>query len=62
MSIFPDNPTSLPGDIAPTGYFDPLNLSAGKDEITLKKWRDAEIKHGRVCMLAAVGLLTQVIN
>jgi hypothetical protein len=59
MSIFPENPTSLVGDIAPTGFFDPLGLSVGKDSTTLKQWRDAEIKHGRVCMLAAVGLLTQ---
>lgn len=61
MSIFPENPTGLVGDIAPTGFFDPLGLSNGKDEATLKQWRDAEIKHGRVCMLAAVGLLTQEI-
>ena len=57
--LFPDNPTGLVGDIAPTGFFDPLGLSKGKDAATLKQWRDAEIKHGRVCMLASVGLLTQ---
>jgi light-harvesting complex I chlorophyll a/b binding protein 1 len=59
MSVFPENPTDLPGDLAPTGFFDPLGLSNGKDEATLKQWRDAELKHGRVCMLASVGLLTQ---
>ena len=60
--IFPENPTSLlAGEIAPTGFFDPLRLSDGKDEATLKQWRLAELKHGRVCMLAAVGLLTQEI-
>ena len=58
-SIFPDNPTGLPGDLAPTGFFDPLGLSNGKDAATLKQWRDSEIKHGRICMLAAVGLLLQ---
>jgi light-harvesting complex I chlorophyll a/b binding protein 1 len=58
-SVFPGNPTGLPGDLAPTGFFDPLGLSVGKDPATLKQWRDAEIKHGRVCMLASVGLLTQ---
>mmetsp|Transcript_29357 Transcript_29357/g.49466 ORF Transcript_29357/g.49466 Transcript_29357/m.49466 type:complete len:218 (-) Transcript_29357:267-920(-) len=61
MSIFPENPTTLVGDIAPTGFFDPLGLATGKDETTLKMYRDAELKHGRVCMLAAVGLLTQEI-
>lgn len=60
-SLFPENPTGLPGALAPTGYFDPLGLANGKDAATLKKWREAEIKHGRVCMLAAVGLLTQEI-
>ena len=60
-SVFPENPTGLVGDLAPTGYFDPLGLSTGKDEATLKQWREAEIKHGRVSMLAAVGLLTQEI-
>lgn len=59
MSIFPDNPTDLVGDLAPTGFFDPLGLANGKDETTLKMYREAEIKHGRICMLAAVGMLTQ---
>jgi light-harvesting complex I chlorophyll a/b binding protein 1 len=58
-NVFPPNPTSLYGDIAPTGFFDPLGLSVGKDPAVLKQWRDAEIKHGRVCMLATVGILTQ---
>ena len=59
MSVFPENPTELVGDLAPVGFFDPIGLSKGKDAATLKQWRDAEIKHGRVCMLASVGLLTQ---
>lgn len=59
-SIFPENPTGLAaGEVAPTGFFDPLGLSAGKDAATLKQYREAELKHGRVCMLASVGLLTQ---
>lgn len=33
--------------------FDPLNCST--DIITLKKYREAEIKHGRLAMLASVG-------
>jgi len=59
-SIFPENPTDLTaGEVSPTGFFDPLNLSQGKDSRTLRQWRVAELKHGRVCMLASVGLLTQ---
>ena len=56
---FPVNPTGLGGVIAPTGYFDPVGLAVGKDAATLRQYREAEIKHGRVCMLASVGLLTQ---
>jgi len=59
--VFQANPTGLPGDIAPTGFFDPLGLATGKDAATLKQFREAELKHGRVCMLASVGLLTQEI-
>lgn len=49
---------TLPG--APFGdgkIFDPLGLSDGAAPSDIKKWRDAEIKHGRVAMLAALGVL-----
>uniref|UniRef100_A0A0G4GTJ0 Plastid light harvesting protein n=1 Tax=Chromera velia CCMP2878 TaxID=1169474 RepID=A0A0G4GTJ0_9ALVE len=39
------------------GFFDPLSLSAGKTPEDIKRWREAELKHGRVCMLAALGIL-----
>lgn len=61
MSTFEPNPIGLVGDVAPTGFFDPLGLSTGKDITTLRQYREAEIKHGRICMLASVGLLTQEI-
>ena len=48
---------SAPGITGPFGFFDPLGLSAGKSDGELKKWREAEIKHGRVAMLAAAGIL-----
>lgn len=47
----------LPGSIAPISDFDPLGLSANKDLSTMKKWREAEAQHGRVAMLATLGLL-----
>merc|ERR1711988_1656764 len=53
------DPTGLGGDLAPTGFFDPAGLANGKDFATLKQWREAEIKHGRICMLASAGILTQ---
>jgi len=54
----PDNSPlyGLPGAIAPLGYFDPLGFS--QEGITLnevKRYREAEVMHGRVSMLAVVG-------
>merc|ERR1719247_726209 len=48
---------TLPGVTAPFGYFDPLNF-LGQDDITLGKvrfYREVELKHARVAMLAAIG-------
>ena len=42
-----------PGVIVPTGYFDPLNLATS--EAKFEKFRAAELKHGRVAMLAVIG-------
>lgn len=39
--------------------FDPWGLSLDRDEETLNWYRAAELKHGRVCMVAALGLITQ---
>lgn len=43
------------------GEFDPLSLSAGKSEETIAWYRAAELKHGRICMLAALGLSVQPV-
>ena len=48
-----------PGALAPMGFFDPLGLSKDIDEQRLQFYREAEIKHGRVAMLASVGFLFQ---
>jgi Chlorophyll A-B binding protein len=48
---------TIPGAIAPTGLFDPLGFAAKADETTLKRYREAELTHGRVAMLATVGFL-----
>lgn len=47
----------LPGVLPPTGFFDPIRLSANVSEETLKRWREAEIKHGRVSMLVSFNLI-----
>ncbi|TFJ87946.1 hypothetical protein NSK_001292 [Nannochloropsis salina CCMP1776] len=39
--------------------FDPLGLSKDKSFKELKKWREAELKHGRVAMLAVLGTAVQ---
>ncbi|KAG7348825.1 chlorophyll A-B binding protein [Nitzschia inconspicua] len=44
-----------PGVLAPTGYFDPAKLSYGISDETFAAYRAAELKHGRVAMLAVLG-------
>jgi light-harvesting complex I chlorophyll a/b binding protein 1 len=47
----------LVGSLPPVGFFDPLGLSNGKSAGEIKKIREAELKHGRVSMLAFLGIL-----
>ena len=47
------------GVLLPTGFFDPLNLSKDIDKQTFEQRREAELKHGRIAMLAVVGLIIQ---
>mmetsp|Transcript_54531 Transcript_54531/g.118909 ORF Transcript_54531/g.118909 Transcript_54531/m.118909 type:complete len:231 (-) Transcript_54531:167-859(-) len=49
----------LPGNIAPAGNFDPANLLEGTPKKEVYRWREAELTHGRVGMLAAAGFLVQ---
>lgn len=48
---------TLPGISAPFDqpFFDPLNLSKGAKIRDVRRWRESEIVHGRVAMLAALG-------
>jgi Chlorophyll A-B binding protein len=48
---------TIPGALAPMGIFDPWGFSKKADEATLKRYREAELTHGRVAMLATVGFL-----
>jgi hypothetical protein len=45
------------GQTAPLGFFDPLGFSTDVSPGKLLFFREAEIKHGRVCMFASVGYL-----
>jgi hypothetical protein len=48
----------LPGSVAPTGYFDPIGFcQSGNTLNDVKRYREAEVQHGRVAMLASVGYL-----
>jgi hypothetical protein len=47
----------LPGSLDPVPEFDPLGFAKNADLNQIKKYREAELMHGRVAMLAAVGLL-----
>jgi hypothetical protein len=45
------------GQVDPLGFWDPAGLSAGLDEGRILFYREAELKHGRVAMLASLGFL-----
>mmetsp|Transcript_7186 Transcript_7186/g.13385 ORF Transcript_7186/g.13385 Transcript_7186/m.13385 type:complete len:241 (+) Transcript_7186:270-992(+) len=47
----------LPGSVSPLGNFDPLGLSKDLDLTEMKRFREAEVTHGRVGMLAVLGFL-----
>jgi hypothetical protein len=49
----------LPGCIPPMGPWDPLGFLDGKDTLEINRLREAELTHGRVGMLAALGFLVQ---
>ena len=50
---------SLPGVSAPLGFFDPLGFTSSPTFTVseAKRFREAEVTHGRVSMLAALGWL-----
>mmetsp|Transcript_53961 Transcript_53961/g.120725 ORF Transcript_53961/g.120725 Transcript_53961/m.120725 type:complete len:259 (-) Transcript_53961:143-919(-) len=53
----PWSPTKEVGATQPLEFFDPLDLA--KDEEKFRKYRTAEIKHGRVAMMAAAGAVVE---
>ncbi|CAK9009343.1 unnamed protein product [Durusdinium trenchii] len=53
------DPSTQIGAMAPLGYFDPAGLCKKGDEATFRQLRAAELKHGRVAMMAAVGAVAQ---
>merc|ERR1719471_2356240 len=55
----PLNPAEQPGALPPLGFFDPAGFSKVGDEEGFRNLRAAEIKHGRVAMMAALGFVIQ---
>ena len=55
----PFQPAEQLGAMAPMGFFDPLGFTKVGDESGFSKLRASELKHGRVAMMASVGLLGQ---
>lgn len=47
----------LPGSLDPVPEFDPFGFLTDADIDTVKKYREAETQHGRVAMLAVLGML-----
>lgn len=55
--VAPFRAADLPGVVAPLGFFDPLDFADKADKATMMRYREAEVTHGRVAMLATVGFL-----
>merc|ERR1719433_2382390 len=53
------DPAVQMGAMPPLGYFDPAGFCKKGDENGFRTFRAAEIKHGRVAMMAAVGAVVQ---
>lgn len=47
---------TMPGNTGPLGFFDPLGLCPDNEK-KFKRYRESELKHGRVAMLAVLGVL-----
>merc|ERR1711972_905800 len=55
----PFSPSEQIGAMAPLGFFDPLGFTKVGDDKGFKKLRAAELKHGRVAMMASIGAVAQ---
>jgi len=55
----PFNPTTQIGAMDPLGFFDPAGFSKVGDKDGFRNLRSAELKHGRVAMMAALGAVAQ---
>merc|ERR1712222_77630 len=49
----------LPGGANILGEWDPADFLEGKTELEVYRYREAELTHGRVAMLASLGFIVQ---
>ncbi len=49
--------TNIPGQVEPLGFFDPLGLSSQIDRKDFNRWRESELKHGRLAMMATLAII-----
>mmetsp|Transcript_69894 Transcript_69894/g.167776 ORF Transcript_69894/g.167776 Transcript_69894/m.167776 type:complete len:304 (+) Transcript_69894:167-1078(+) len=61
VAVEPFQPSAQVGVIEPLGYFDPLRFTEVGDEVDFRWLRSAELKHGRVAMLASLGAVGQPV-
>lgn len=53
------DPSMFVGAVEPLGLFDPLGFTKDIDMESFRDLRESELKHGRVAMLASLGLVVQ---
>ncbi|CAJ1363159.1 unnamed protein product [Effrenium voratum] len=51
------DPSKELGACPPLGYWDPFGMMAFQDEAKFRKNRELELKHGRICMVATIGMI-----
>merc|ERR1719445_776094 len=57
LKAYPTFMSGVPGVLPPVGFFDPLGFAERANDATFLRYREAEVTHGRVAMLATVGFL-----
>lgn len=58
IELFRNSTTDLEKRLYPGGFFDPLNLASGDKA---DKYKEAEIKHSRLAMVACLGFAVQAL-
>ncbi|KAL9138895.1 Light-harvesting complex [Amphidinium carterae] len=57
QGYFAFDPSKELGACSPLGYWDPFGMMAFQDEEKFRRNRELELKHGRVCMVATIGMV-----